>query len=88
MHAGLLYELEFTDAKDIVFIIDEIQKSAEIYKQIREFTWSLESDFIVTASYLGRILNKEFRYSAGDMSSPKIQTLSFEEFLDAAGKKE
>lgn len=73
---------------DTVVIVDEIQESAEIYNRIREFTWSLESDFIVTGSYLGRILNKEFRYSAGDMVSIEIRTLSFEEFLDASGKLE
>ncbi len=80
------YEPTFADTKDTVVIIDEIQESAEIYNRIREFTRSLASDFIVTGSYLGRILNKEFRYSAGDMSSLEIQTLNFEEFLDAVGK--
>ena len=60
----LRYEPDFTDSKHTVVIIDEIQESAEIYNRIREFTRSLESDFIVTGSYLGRILNKEFRYSA------------------------
>lgn len=81
----LRYEPDFNDSKDTVVIIDEIQESAEIYNRIREFTRSLESDFIVTGSYPGRILNKEFRYSAGDMTSLEIQTLSFEEFLDASG---
>lgn len=84
----LRYEPDFTDSKDTVVIIDEIQESADIYNRIREFTRDLESDFIVTGSYLGRILNKEFRYSAGDMTSLEIQTLSFEEFLDAAGAGE
>lgn len=84
----LKYEPKFKDAEDTVVIIDEIQESPEIYNRIREFTRSLESDFIVTGSYLGRILNKEFRYSAGDMASLEIQTLSFEEFLDALGKRE
>lgn len=84
----LRYETDFIDSPDTVVIIDEIQESAEIYNRIREFTRNLESDFIVTGSYLGRILNKEFRYSAGDMASMEIQTLSFEEFLDALGKRE
>ncbi len=82
------YEPDFQDSKDTVVIIDEIQESAEIYNRIREFTRNLESDFIVMGSYLGRILNKEFRYSAGDMTSLEIQTLSFEEFLDALGKRD
>lgn len=82
------YEPSFIDTKDTVLIIDEIQESADIYNRVREFTRSLECDFIMTGSYLGRILNKEFHYSAGDVTSLEIQTLSFEEFLDAAGKRE
>lgn len=80
------YRPDFTDSKDTVIIIDEIQESAAIYNRIREFTRLLKSDFIVTGSYLGRILNKEFKYSAGDLDSIEIQTLNFEEFLMAMGK--
>lgn len=80
------YYADFEDSKDTIVIIDEIQESPEIYNRIREFTRYLNSDFIVTGSYLGRIMNKEFKYSSGDMSSLEIQTLSFEEFLKAAGE--
>lgn len=82
------YQPGFEDGPDTIVIIDEIQESAEIYNRIREFTRNLKSDFIVTGSYLGRILNKEFRYSSGDLASLEIATLSFEEFLKAAGKEE
>lgn len=82
------YKPDFTDSKDTVVIIDEIQESAEIYNRIREFTRNLESDFIITGSYLGRILNKEFKYSAGDLDSLEVQTLGFEEFLAALGEKD
>ena len=82
------YEPSFTDSPDTVVIIDEIQESAEIYNRVREFTRQLSSDFIITGSYLGRVLNKEFKYSAGDLDSIEIQTLSFEEFLRAMGKWE
>lgn len=69
----LRYAPDFHDSKDTVIIIDEIQESSEIYNRIREFTRNLESDFIVTGSYLGRILNKDFRYSAGDMAPLKYR---------------
>ena len=82
------YEPSFTDSPDTVVIIDEIQESAEIYNRVREFTRQLSSDFIITGSYLGRVLNKEFKFSAGDLDSIEIQTLSFEEFLRAMGKWE
>ena len=80
------YRPDFIDSGDTVIIIDEIQESSAIYNRIREFTRLLKSDFIVTGSYLGRILNKEFKYSAGDLDSIEIQTLNFEEFLIAMGK--
>lgn len=80
------YRPDFVDSDDTVIIIDEIQESAAIYNRIREFTRLLKSDFIIIESYLGRILNKEFKYSAGDLDSIEIQTLNFEEFLIAMGK--
>jgi len=80
------YEPDFRDFKDTIVIIDEIQEPAEIYNRIREFTRKLESDFIVTGSYLGRILDKGFKYSAGDPDSLEIHTLDFEEFLTALDK--
>lgn len=80
------YYPDFVDAKETVVIIDEIQESPDIYNRIREFTRNLESDFIITGSYLGRILNKEFKYSAGDLDSLEIHTLNFEEFLMAMNK--
>lgn len=82
------YHPDFNDSKDTIVIIDEIQESAEIYNRIREFTRKLESDFIVTGSYLGRILDKNFKYSAGDLDSLEIHTLDFEEFLTAVGRQE
>lgn len=74
---------DFEDTADTIIIIDEIQESAAIYNRIREFTRQLQSDFIVTGSYLGRILNREFKYSAGDLDSLEIHTLDFYEFLMA-----
>ena len=65
------------DSPETEVIIDEIQESAAIYNRIREFTRTLKSDFIVTGSYLGRILNKEFKFSAGDLDTVEVQTLSF-----------
>lgn len=79
------YQTDFEDMEDTIIIIDEVQESSEVYNRIREFTRALKSDFIITGSYLGRILNKEFKYSAGDLDYMEIQTLSFEEFLTALG---
>ena len=74
---------DFEDTADTIVIIDEIQESAAIYNRVREFTRPLKSDFIITGSYLGRILNREFKYSAGDLDSLEIHTLDFVEFLSA-----
>ena len=77
------YQPDFEDSRETIIIIDEIQESADIYNRIREFTRSLKSDFIITGSYLGRILHKEFKYSSGDLDYLEIHTLGFEEFLVA-----
>lgn len=82
------YQPDFVDSPDTVVIIDEIQESADIYNRVREFTRSLNSDFIITGSYLGRVLNKDFKLSAGDLDFIEIRTLDFEEFLTALDRKE
>lgn len=86
--AFLLYDKTFVDDLDTVVIIDEIQESPRTYNLIREFTRSFQCRFIVTGSYLGRILNPEFKLSAGDLTSLRIETLTFEEFVDAFGEGE
>ena len=80
------YQPDFEDSENTIVIIDEIQESADIYNCIREFTRTLKCDFIVTGSYLGRILKKEFKYSSGDLDYLEICTLGFEEFLTALNR--
>lgn len=87
-NALMLFDKNFTDDEETVVIIDEIQESSQVYNLIREFTRSFTCRFIVTGSYLGRILNQDFKYSAGDLTSVHIETLTFEEFADAFGKSE
>lgn len=77
------YQPDFEDSEDTIVIIDEIQESADIYNRVREFTRTLKCDFIITGSYLGRILKREFKYSSGDLDYLEICTLAFEEFLTA-----
>lgn len=83
-----LYAPKFKDTEETVIIIDEIQESPVVYNLIREFTRNFKSRFIVTGSYLGRTLNAEFKMSAGDLKSLRIETLDFEEFIDAFGLHE
>lgn len=83
-----LFDPEFTDQKDLIIIIDEIQESSEVYSLIREFARNFEAHFIVTGSYLGKTREKEFFLSAGDVDTLTMTTLTFPEFLDAFGKRE
>ena len=80
-----LYTQDFVDTEETVVVIDEIQESPTVYNLIREFTRNFKCRFIVTGSYLGRTLNAEFKMSAGDLKSLRIETLDFEEFTDAFG---
>lgn len=89
LHKALsLYEFAFRDTEETVVIIDEIQESPDVYNLIREFTRNFNCRFIVTGSYLGRTLNTEFKLSAGDLKSLRIETLDFEEFTEAFGMHE
>lgn len=78
-----LFDASFEDNDDTVIIFDEIQESAELFNCIREFTRHFQARFIVTRSYLGRVLEPDFRFSSGDVTSLRIFTLSFQEFLEA-----
>lgn len=89
LHDALkLFDSEFRDETDTVVIIDEIQESAVVYNLIREFTRTFQCRFIVIGSYLGRILNVDFKFSAGDLTALRVETLTFEEFAEAMGKKD
>lgn len=78
-----LYDKTFKDEENTVIIIDEIQESAEIYNRIREFTRQFKAYFMITGSYLGRVLEPEFKSAGGDITRLRIYTLSFKEFLEA-----
>ena len=83
-----LFSPDFTDSKDTIIMIDEIQETEEVYNLVREFTRKFICRFIITGSYLGHMLNKNFKMSAGDLTSLRIETLDFEEFVDAFGKQD
>ncbi len=83
-----LYDQKFVDGGDTVIVIDEIQESARVYNQIRTLAREFDSYVIVTGSYLGKALQKEFFLPAGDTDKLQMGTLSFEEFLAALGEGE
>lgn len=83
-----LFDHDFTDDEDTVVLIDEIQDSAKVYSLIRQFSREFRTHFIVTGSYLGKAVEKEYFLPAGDIETMILDTLSYEEFLQAAGKRE
>ena len=85
--AFTLLKKDFTDDKNTIIVIDEIQESAKVYSLIRQFAREFECHFIVTGSYLGKTLEKEYFLPAGDIDGLTLYTLSFEEFLDAFEKR-
>ena len=85
--AFVLFDSSFVDDKDTVIVIDEIQESAQVYSLIRQFAREFECHFVVTGSYLGKTLEKEYFLPAGDTNGLTLYTLSFEEFLDAFDKR-
>lgn len=83
-----LYDPDFKDSEDFLVVIDEIQESAVVYSQIREFARNFKAHFIVTGSYLGKTREKDYFLSAGDVEPLTMTTLTFSEFLDAFHKRE
>ena len=70
----------FVNKQETILIIDEIQLSFDAYNSIRDLRSGLHCDIIVTGSYLGQTLKKEFFQPAGTVSSLFMHTLSFQEF--------
>ena len=88
IHRALeLFDKTFTDTEETVIFIDEIQESARVFSLLREFARDFQAHFIVTGSYLGKVFEKEYFLPAGDIDTMTLNTLSFEEFLEAAGKR-
>ena len=82
-----IYKPGFEDREDTVILIDEIQESSRVYNLIRPVTRTLKAKLVVTGSYLGKVLDKEFFLPAGDLKSLTVSSLSFPEFLDIFGKR-
>ena len=78
------FSKKFKDNEECVIIIDEIQESYKIYNMIRQFAREFETHFIMTGSYLGRVvMQKEFWSPMGDVDFLEIKPLSFAEFVQA-----
>lgn len=82
-----LFDSEFSDSKDTIVIIDEIQESSKAYNQIRTLAREFQCYVIVTGSYLGRLIEPEFFLPAGDVEHLIMETLTFDEFLDVFGER-
>jgi uncharacterized protein len=83
-----MFNARFTDDESTLVVIDEIQESARVYSLIRQFARDFQCQFIVAGSYLGKTVEKEYFLPAGDTVELCMDTLSFEEFLGALGKRE
>lgn len=83
-----LFNQEFEDNKDTVIIIDEIQESSRVFNLVRTFARKFSCYVIITGSYLGRLLAKEFFLPAGDLEELTLETLTFAEFTEVFGKRD
>lgn len=83
-----LFDIEFRDTKDTVIIIDEIQESSRVFNLVRTLARAFDCYAIITGSYLGRLLSKEFFLPAGDFEDLTLETLTFAEFAEVFGKRE
>lgn len=83
LHKALeLYDVDFMDNEEMIIIIDEIQESVLAFNRIRSFARDFKCYVVVTGSYLGKTLQKDYFLPAGDVDYMTMETLSFKEFLD------
>lgn len=83
-----LLDQRFADTKDTIIVIDEIQESFRVYNLIRTFSREFTCYVVVTGSYLGRLLEKDFFLPAGDLETITMETLTFAEFTEVFGKRD
>ncbi|MEG0721413.1 MAG: AAA family ATPase [Lachnospiraceae bacterium] len=83
-----LFDERFRDDKNTVIIIDEIQESARVYSLIRQLAREFDCHFVVTGSYLGKILSREYFQPMGDLDILTLYSLSFEEFIEGILNRE
>ena len=78
-----MFNPDFVDSPETVIIIDEIQESYHVWNLIRPITRKMESHLIITGSYLGKVYSdKRYFLPAGDLYHMRMESLSFEEFLE------
>ncbi len=87
-YALSLFDKNFRDDIENIIIIDEVQESSKVYNLIRTLAREFECYVIVTGSYLGRLLAKDFFLPAGDLDSMTMETLTFAEFAGVFGHRE
>ena len=81
-----LFDADFKDVLDTIVVIDEIQESPEVFSLIRQFAREFTCHFVVTGSYLGKTLSREYFQPMGDLDILEMYPLTFREFLEAVGK--
>lgn len=80
------YDNNFEDSGDTLIIIDEIQESPLLYNSIRYINRFLNSRLCITGSYIAITKYKEiYSHTAGDYQVLNLNSLNFNEFLDAMG---
>ena len=78
---------DFEDASDAVLFFDEVQESSFLYNLIRPINRELKCQLILSGSFLGHTLNRNFVTPTGDIMTKNMYSLSFPEFLGAVGER-
>jgi len=76
---------DFVDNVNNILFFDEIQDSAFLYNMIRPINRQLKCRLIVSGSFLGHTINKEFFQPTGDLHTIIMRSMSFPEVLSAMG---
>jgi len=72
---------DLMDQKGTVVIIDEVQEYAYTYNLIKFFVNEMKSDLIVSGSFLGKTMQREYFIACSERTTIEVKSLSFPEFL-------
>ena len=72
---------DLIDQPDTVAIIDEVQEYAYTYNLIKFFVNEMKSDLIVSGSFLGKTMQREYFIACSERTTIEVKSLSFPEFL-------
>jgi len=83
-----LFFSDFVDDSESVLVIDEVQDYPRAYNLLQEMALRFKTNLIVTGSFLGKTLSRDYVKIGAERKTLIMRSLSFPEFLNIFGERE